>query len=95
MTRRKEERRLVARNVRLDTRKRVSGGAALADLDDASFNVHRKPIGRIILEPQVSVPTAEAWLFRDKAAAESVARGLKQIKSATPVGLVRQVRERR
>lgn len=86
MRHREEERHLVARDVRPDSRKRVSLGAALANLDDAAFNVYREPNGRIILEPQVSVPAAEVWLFRNNVAKESVARGLNQIKSAKPIG---------
>jgi hypothetical protein len=79
MKHRTEERQLVARDVRPDSRNRLSLGAALEDLDDASFNVYRDRHGRIILEPQVSVPASEAWLFRNKRALASVGRGLKQL----------------
>jgi hypothetical protein len=81
-----EERELIARDVRPDSRKRVTLGAALKDLDDASFNVYRDRRGRIILEPQVSIPASEAWLFRNKRALESVARGLEQIKESRVIG---------
>jgi hypothetical protein len=75
--RQSDERELVARNVRPDSRHRVSLGAAVADLDDnASFNIYRDTAGRIILEPQVSIPAAEAWLFKNKRALELVRRGL-------------------
>jgi len=80
------ERELIARDVRPDSRKRVTLGAALKDLDDASFNIYRDRQGRIILEPQVSIPAAEAWLFRNKRALESVARGLDQIENAKVIG---------
>ena len=86
MTDRKDGRKLVARDVRPDSRKRISLGPALVDLDDASFNVYRDREGRIILEPHVSVPLAEAWLFRNKAAVESVQRGLSQIEAAKVIG---------
>lgn len=79
MGHRTEERELIARNVRPDNRRRVSLGAALQDLDDASFDVYRDKRGRIILEPKVSVPASEAWLFRNKGALASVARGLEQV----------------
>jgi hypothetical protein len=68
--------KLVARDVRPDTRRRIALGRALADLDDASFNVYRDEHGRIILDPQVSIPASEAWLFRNKKALASVRRGL-------------------
>src|SRR5438270_12594203 len=80
MPRRAENRKLVARNVRPDSRNRVSLGAALEDFDDdASFNVYRDETGRIILEPLVSIPASEAWLFRNKRALKSLARGLDQL----------------
>lgn len=82
-----DEKQLVARDVRPDSRKRVSLGAALDEWDDdTSFHVYRDRKGRIILEPQVSVPAAEVWLFRNKPASESLARGLKQIGSAKVIG---------
>ena len=81
MPARNEERELVARDVRPDSRSRISLGAALKDLGDASFNVYLDRRGRIILEPQVSIPASEAWLFRNKAARESVGRGLSQLAS--------------
>lgn len=84
--RRTDDRVLVARDVRPDSRKRVSLGSALTDLGDASFAIYRDSRGRIILEPQVSIPADEAWLFRNKAAKESVARGLKQIDSTKALG---------
>jgi hypothetical protein len=68
--------KLVARDVRPDTRRRIALGRALADLDDASFNVYVDEHGRIILDPQVSIPASEAWLFRNKKALSSVRRGL-------------------
>jgi len=74
-----EDRELIARGVRPDSKNRVSLGAAVADLDeDAFFNVYRDKQGRIILEPRASVPAAEAWLFRNKTALESVKRGLEE-----------------
>lgn len=81
------EKRLVARNVRPDSKNRVSLGSAVADLDrDASFTIYKDSEGRFILEPHVSVPLAEAWLFRNKAARDSVGRGLSQIDSAKKLG---------
>jgi hypothetical protein len=68
--------KLIARDVRPDTRRRIALGRALADLDDASFNVYVDEQGRIILDPQVSIPASEAWLFRNKKALASVRRGL-------------------
>lgn len=70
--------RLVARDVRPDSRKRVALGRALDDLGDASFTVYKDAAGRIILEPHISIPASEAWLFRNPKAAASVRRGLEE-----------------
>jgi hypothetical protein len=69
---------LVARDVRPDSRKRIALGRALDELDDASFNVYRDDTGRIVLDPQVSIPASEAWLYRNKKALDSVRRGLNE-----------------
>jgi hypothetical protein len=67
---------LVARDVRPDGRRRVALGKALNKLEDVSFNVYQDERGRIILDPQVSIPASEAWLFRNAKALASVRRGL-------------------
>lgn len=77
-TARSSEYRLIARDVRPDSRKRVALGRALDDLGDASFNVYKDAEGRIILEPHVSIPASEAWLFRNTKAIDSVRRGLEE-----------------
>lgn len=83
-----EERKLVARDVRPDERHRISLGAALKDDPSAaaSYDVYRDKLGRIILEPKVSIPASEAWLFRNKGALSSVVRGLEQIDEAKVIG---------
>ena len=69
--------KLIARDVRPDMRRRVTLGKALEGLDpDAAFAVYRDELGRIILDPQVSIPAREAWLFRNPKALAMVRRGL-------------------
>jgi len=70
--------RLVARDVRPDSRNRVALGRALDELGDASFDVYRDEKGRIILDPRVSIPASEAWLFQNRKALDSVRRGLSE-----------------
>ena len=68
---------LIARDVRPDARRRVTLGKALEGLDaDAAFAVYRDELGRIILDPQVSIPAREAWLYRNPKALAMVRRGL-------------------
>jgi hypothetical protein len=70
--------KLVARDVRPDSRRRVALGKALNELEDATFNVYQDERGRIVLDPQVSIPASEAWLYRNPKALASVRRGLKE-----------------
>ena len=68
---------LIARDVRPDARRRVTLGKALEGLDaDAAFAIYRDELGRIILDPQVSIPAREVWLFRNAKALAMVRRGL-------------------
>lgn len=42
------------------------------------YRVYENAAGQVLLDPVVTVPAAEAWLFKDEAALESVRRGLRQ-----------------
>ena len=65
-TEEQQELELIARDVRPDSKRRVTLGRALAELDeDVRFDVYRKPNGQILLDPQVSVPPSEAWPYRN------------------------------
>jgi len=81
MARSKEhhELELIARDVRPDSKRRVTLGRALADLDeDVRFDIYRRPNGQIVLDPQVSIPASEAWLYRNPAALAAVRQGLQE-----------------
>lgn len=80
--------RLVARDVRPDSRRRIALGRALDELGDASFDVYRDEKGRIILDPRVSIAASEAWLFQNRKSLESVRRGLAEASEgkAKPAG---------
>src|SRR5258708_13919303 len=69
---------VVARDVRADDRGRIALGRALKDLGDATFDVYRDDAGRIVLDPRVSIPASEAWVFRNETALASLRRGLPQ-----------------
>ena len=60
---------------RMDSKHRVTLGRMLSD-QVTSFRVYRNAHGQIILDPMVSVPAHEAWLFKNKRASELVRRGL-------------------
>lgn len=45
---------------------------------NVKFIIERRKDGVILLMPAVTIPVSEAWLFENKEALASVARGLKQ-----------------
>lgn len=63
------------KTVRPDSKGRITLGSLAAGA--SSFKAHKDIKGRIILEPQVEVPAAEAWLWKNAAAMKSVQQGLK------------------
>ena len=72
-----QESELIARDVRPDSKRRLTLGKALAGLDeDIRFDIYRAPNGQIVLDPQVSIPASEAWLYRNPKALSAVRRGL-------------------
>jgi len=65
----------LADGVRPDAKKRI----VLRKVDippGVSYRVYSNCLGQIVLDPQVSVPASEAWLFNNPEALESVRRGL-------------------
>ena len=65
-------------SVRVDSRNRISLTKISKKLASAFYAYEEK--GKIILEPIVEVPAAEAWIFepQNKEILEKVKRGLKQ-----------------
>lgn len=91
MAKRKEQTRLVliARDVRPDAKKRVTLAKAMTGLDeDIRFDVYLNESGQILLDPQLSVPASEAWLYRNPKAISAVRRGLQEAAEgkAVPTG---------
>ena len=64
---------------RVDTKHRVSLGKILGG-QVTSFRIYRNAHGQIILDPMVSIPAHEAWLFKNARAARLVRRGLEDAK---------------
>lgn len=64
---------------RVDTKHRVSLGKILGG-PVTSFRVYRNAHGQIVLDPMVSIPAHEAWLFKHQRAASLVRRGLEDAK---------------
>jgi hypothetical protein len=65
----------VAENVKPDAKKRVVL-PRLQVLDGVTYHIYTNSLGQIVLDPQVSIPASEAWLFNNPDAIASVRRGL-------------------
>jgi len=65
----------IADNIKPDSKKRVLIPKGLAQ-EGVSYHIYRNSIGQIILDPQVSIPVSELWLFKNPEAFSSVMRGL-------------------
>ncbi len=64
---------------RIDAKHRVALGKSLSS-QITSFRVYRNAHGQIILDPMVSIPAHEAWLFKSKRASTLVQEGLEDAK---------------
>jgi len=65
----------IAENVRPDAKKRVVLPKALVQ-EGAIYHIYSNSAGQIVLDPQVTIPASEAWLFNNPEALASVRRGL-------------------
>lgn len=65
----------IAKSVKPDAKKRVVLPAVLVK-EDITYHIYTNSAGQIILDPQVTIPASEAWLFEDKNALASVDRGM-------------------
>jgi hypothetical protein len=62
--------------VKSDSKRRV--GLAKVKAPGDRYRVYANSLGQIILDPQVSIPASEAWIFKTPGVLESIKRGLKQ-----------------
>jgi len=62
-------------SVKPDSKKRVVLPSFLVG-EDITYHIYSNSVGQIVLDPQVTVPASEAWLFKNPDAIASVRRGL-------------------
>ena len=62
-------------SVKPDSKRRVVLPAFLAR-EDVTYHIYSNSLGQIVLDPQVTIPASEAWLFKNPAAIAAVQRGL-------------------
>jgi len=60
---------------RVDVKRRVALGKALGRAV-SSYRIYRNSFGQIILDPMVTIPAHEAWLFKNKEATQLLRQGL-------------------
>ena len=70
-----EELTRIGRSVRPDARQRVSLPKALVK-EGITYHIYCNKLGQIVLDPQVTIPASEAWLFENKEVLASIDRGM-------------------
>ena len=69
--------RKIANNVKPDTKKRVVL-SRVTIAEGVTYHIYCNDIGQIILDPQITIPASEVWLFKDTEAREAIATGIKE-----------------
>ncbi len=70
----------ISDSVKPDTKKRVVLPSALVQ-EGVRFHIYHNNRGQILLDPQVTIPASELWLFENKEALASVDRGMAETTS--------------
>jgi hypothetical protein len=75
--------------VRPDVKRRVTLGKVEVIQQASTYKVYQNSAGQIILDPQVSIPASEAWVYKNKAVIGAIKRGVEDAQK----GKVRKARE--
>jgi hypothetical protein len=70
-----EDLTIVAENVKPDAKKRVILTKVPME-EGVTYRIYMNSFGQIVLDPQVTIPASELWLFNNPVALASVQRGL-------------------
>ena len=65
----------IAESVKPDAKKRIVL-PRVKMWEGITYHIYSNSIGQIVLDPQVTIPASEAWLFNNPDALASVRRGL-------------------
>jgi len=68
----------IDKSVKPDIKKRVVLPNALVQ-EGIIYHIYHNSIGQILLDPQVTIPASEAWLFNNPDALALVQRGLSDV----------------
>ena len=67
----------VSEGVKPDAKKRVVLPGNQVQ-EGITYHIYSNSIGQIILDPQVTIPASEAWLFKNPTALASIRKGLSE-----------------
>ena len=68
--------------VQPDTKNRLALGKYLHEIPTATlYKVYRNSTGQIILDPQITIPASEAWVYQNKEVFKVIQHGLADAKS--------------
>ena len=65
----------ISKGVKPDNKKRVVLPKQLVG-EDITFHIYSNSLGQILLDPQITIPASEAWLFNNPEALNLVRQGL-------------------
>lgn len=65
----------IADSVKPDAKKRIVL-RSVETQKGVSYHIYKNSLGQIVLDPQVTIPASELWLFKNPEALLSVKRGL-------------------
>lgn len=66
---------IVANGVKVDAKKRIVLPKATV-VEGVTYHIYHNSFGQIVLDPQVSIPAYEVWLFNNPKALALVKQGL-------------------
>ena len=52
--------------------------SSLLTRENIIYHVYSNSVGQIVLDPQVTIPASEAWLFENKEALASIDKGMSE-----------------
>ena len=67
----------IAKSVKPDDRKRITIAKALLAMEDVTYHIYANSFGQIILDPQVTIPASEVWVFNNPEILALAKEGLK------------------
>ena len=68
---------IVAESVKPDPKRRVSLPKKIVT-EGITYHIYTNSFGQIILDPQVTIPASEAWVFKNKDILAMIDRGMSE-----------------